>query len=142
MHSRCQAPLPPFEFRERRSQNLSGSARHFVHVPRTRRFEHSCFCGVESSFPGSTGARGFLAPSRRRTALTLIIDSFAWIEFLTGGLRGPTVRRHFESGDHLVTPDLVLAEVARKFGGDGQPRNLVEGHLRAMVALSDVEPVT
>jgi predicted nucleic acid-binding protein len=74
--------------------------------------------------------------------LTLIIDSFAWIEFLTGGLRGPTVRRHFESGDHLVTPDLVLAEVARKFGRDGQHRNLVEGHLRAMLALSDVEPVT
>jgi predicted nucleic acid-binding protein len=74
--------------------------------------------------------------------LTLIIDSFAWIEFLTGGRQGPAVRRHFESGDLLVTPDMVLAEVARKFGRDGQPRDLIEGHLRAMVALSDVQQVT
>ena len=74
--------------------------------------------------------------------MTLIIDSFAWIELLTGGVHGPAVRRRFESGDLLVTPDLVLAEVARKFGRDGQPQDLTHGYLRAMVALSDIQPVT
>jgi predicted nucleic acid-binding protein len=74
--------------------------------------------------------------------LILIIDSYAWIEFLTGGQKGPEVRRRLESGDHLVTPDLVLAEVARKFGRDGHAETLVHGHLRAITALSEVSPVT
>jgi predicted nucleic acid-binding protein len=74
--------------------------------------------------------------------LTLIIDSFAWIEFLTGGQRGTLVRHHLESGERLVTPDLVLAEVARKFGREGEPGRIVEGHLRAIVALSDVVSIT
>ena len=74
--------------------------------------------------------------------MTLIIDSYAWIEFLTGGRKGPEVRRRLESVDHLITPDLVLAEVARKFGRDGQSETLVQGHLRAITALSEVAPVT
>jgi predicted nucleic acid-binding protein len=74
--------------------------------------------------------------------LTLIIDSYAWIEFLTGGRNGPTVRRFLDSEDELVTPDIVLAEVARKFGREGQAEPLVRGHLRAITALSSVAPVT
>ena len=74
--------------------------------------------------------------------MILIIDSYAWIEFLVGGRKGLEVRRRLESADHLVTPDLVLAEVARKFGRDGQPERQVQGHLRVITALSDVAPVT
>lgn len=74
--------------------------------------------------------------------MTLIIDSYAWIEFLTGGPQGPEVRRHFESEDLLITPDLVLAEVARKFARDGQSEALVQGHLRVITALSDIAAVT
>ncbi|MFZ0891431.1 MAG: PIN domain-containing protein [Thermoplasmata archaeon] len=74
--------------------------------------------------------------------MTLIIDSYAWIEFLTGGRKGPEVRRRLESEDHLLTPDLVLAEVARKFGREGHSEALVQGHLRAITALSDVAPIT
>ena len=88
------------------------------------------------------GARVFPARLRRRIGLTLIIDSVARIEFLTGGVHGPTVRRRFESGDLLITPELVLAEVARKYGRDGQSGDLTHGHVRGMVALSDIQPLT
>jgi predicted nucleic acid-binding protein len=44
--------------------------------------------------------------------------------------------------DSLVTPDLVLAEIARKFGRDGQTPGRIAGHLRAITALSEIVPVT
>jgi predicted nucleic acid-binding protein len=74
--------------------------------------------------------------------LILIVDSYAWIEFLIGGRKGPEVRKRLESTDYLITPDLVLAEVARKFGRDGQSETLVRGHLRAVTALSEVASIT
>ncbi len=74
--------------------------------------------------------------------MTLIVDSYAWVEFLTAGPRGLEARQRLESEDLLITPDLVLAEIARKFGRDGQPEGLIRGHLRTITALSDVAPVS
>jgi len=73
--------------------------------------------------------------------LTLIIDSFAWIEFLSAGRAGPVVRRQLESIQELVTPDLVMAEVARVLGRQGVPPRLIEGHLLSMAVLSSVRPI-
>lgn len=73
--------------------------------------------------------------------MTLIIDSFAWVEFLAGGPGGPTVRTRLESPEDLVTPDIVLAEVARVFGRQGVPTESIRGHLRSIGALSQVMPL-
>jgi len=74
--------------------------------------------------------------------LTVIVDSYAWVEFLTAGPRGSTVRERLESPGELVTPDIVLAEVARVFARQGMKRAQVEGHLRSIGALSTVLPVS
>jgi len=79
--------------------------------------------------------------SGSRIDLTLIVDSFAWIEFLSAGRAGPSVRTHLESSEELVTPDIVLAEVARVFGRQGMPRITIEGHLRSIGVLSSVRPI-
>ncbi len=70
--------------------------------------------------------------------MTLIVDSYAWIEFLSAGTHGPKVRAHLESSELLLTPDVVLAEVARKYGREGMEPRQVEGHLRSITALSEV----
>lgn len=74
--------------------------------------------------------------------MTLIIDSFAWVEFLSAGKGGPRVREVIESSEELVTPDLVLAEVARVFSRQGFPLETIAGHLRSIGALSSVRPVS
>lgn len=79
--------------------------------------------------------------SGSRTALTVIVDSYAWVEFLTAGPRGPKVRERLESPGELVTPDLVLAEVARVFAWQGMDRGRIAGHLRSIGALSAILPV-
>ncbi len=73
--------------------------------------------------------------------MTLIVDSYAWVEFLSGGSRGPYVRTFFESPQTLITPDIVLAEVARVLGRAGLSNQEIEGHLRSIGALSSVLPV-
>lgn len=73
--------------------------------------------------------------------MTLIVDSFAWVEFLSAGKAGPAVRERIESSEELITPDLVLAEVARVLNRRGMATNAIEGHLRAIGLLSAIRPI-
>lgn len=63
------------------------------------------------------------------------------MELLTAGRSGPKVRAVIESGEELLTPDIVLAEVARVFGRQGMSPERIAGHLRAMSVLSSVRPI-
>lgn len=72
----------------------------------------------------------------------MIVDSYAWVEFLEAGPAGPRVRQRLESPGEIVTPDIVLAEVARVFARQGMERDRIAGHLRSIGALSTVLPVS
>lgn len=74
--------------------------------------------------------------------MTLIIDSYAWVEFLSAGKFGPKVRELMGSPQELVTPDVVLAEVARVLGRQGIAAETIAGHLRSIGALSAVHPIS
>ncbi|MGA8711210.1 MAG: type II toxin-antitoxin system VapC family toxin [Thermoplasmata archaeon] len=73
--------------------------------------------------------------------MKLIVDSYAWIEFLLAGPRGPEVRRHFEDPNDLISPDIVLAEVARRLAREESDHGTIAGHLRSMTAISTVVPI-
>ena len=73
--------------------------------------------------------------------MTLIVDSFAWVEFLSAGRGGQSVRQSIESAEELVTPDIVLAEIARVFARQGMSEDRIAGHLRSVSALSSVRAV-
>nr|MDO8043795.1 PIN domain-containing protein [Candidatus Baldrarchaeota archaeon] len=60
----------------------------------------------------------------RRIGLILIFDSYAWIEFFIGSRLGEKVRRYLEEGHEVVVPDIVLAEIARKYWREGFDKNL------------------
>jgi predicted nucleic acid-binding protein len=74
--------------------------------------------------------------------LIAIIDSFAWIEFLGGTSLEPPIRSVLTDADVVVTPDLVLAEVARKLARDGIDRSTVVHKLREISTLSQVAPIS
>ena len=71
-----------------------------------------------------------------------IIDSFAWIEFLGGTPLEPGVREVLTVADVVVTPDLVLAEVARKLARDGIGRSIANPKLQDISTLSQVAPIS
>lgn len=69
--------------------------------------------------------------------MILIVDSFAWIEFLGGTSLEPAIRAQPSEADVVVTPDLVLAEVARKLARDGVARPVA---LRKLSGISNLLP--
>jgi PIN domain nuclease of toxin-antitoxin system len=73
--------------------------------------------------------------------LTVIIDSFAWIEYLTAGRFGTKVRSVLGGEDLALTPDLVLAEVSRKLARDGVEQNALQAQLSLMLSLTTVTTI-
>jgi len=48
----------------------------------------------------------------------LLLDSYAWIEYFLGSAEGLRVKT-FLKGEQVVTPTIVLAEIARKYIREG-----------------------
>ena len=53
------------------------------------------------------------------TVVRIVVDTYAWIELLIGSEKGKTVKGLIEKADEVYTPDIVLAETARKFLREG-----------------------
>ncbi|MFQ1020550.1 PIN domain-containing protein [Tardisphaera saccharovorans] len=51
--------------------------------------------------------------------MKIVVDSYAWVEVFRGGDKGKTALEVMGHADELMIPDLVLAELARKFAREG-----------------------
>ncbi len=59
-----------------------------------------------------------------------MIDSYAWIEQFTGSTNASKVKDTLENAEELYTPDVVLAEVARKYIRDNVADNITKTRLQ------------
>nr|WP_278465387.1 PIN domain-containing protein [Sulfolobus islandicus] len=64
--------------------------------------------------------------------LRLVMDSYAWIEFFLGSDKGKKVFEILSSADEILTPDLVLAEIGRKYIREGIDEKAVIERLKFM----------
>ena len=60
----------------------------------------------------------------------MILDTYAWVEYFLGSPKGRVVKDLLEKGAY--TPDVVLAEIARKYLREGFSREEVVKRLRFM----------
>jgi predicted nucleic acid-binding protein len=67
-----------------------------------------------------------------------VIDSYAWIEQFTGSANGKKVKEILENADELYTPDLVLAEVARKYIRSNVDDNTINKRLQQIANNSKI----
>jgi len=44
-----------------------------------------------------------------------VVDSYAWVELFLGSERGKTVKQILSDAEEVRTPDIVLAEISRKY---------------------------
>jgi predicted nucleic acid-binding protein len=47
--------------------------------------------------------------------LNLVVDSYAWIELFLASEKGEKVKQVISDADEVRTPDIVLAEISRKY---------------------------
>lgn len=76
--------------------------------------------------------------SARKTAVKIVVDSYAWIEIFLGSEKGRVASDTIEESDQVITPDIVLAEVARKYAREGFKENLIRKRIRTIVESSQV----
>jgi predicted nucleic acid-binding protein len=76
--------------------------------------------------------------SRRETAVKIVIDTYAWIEFFIGSEKGCRVKELLENADEIYTPGIVLAEIARKYIREGADEKTVEARLQAVASASNI----
>jgi len=62
--------------------------------------------------------------------LKIVMDSYAWIELFLGSEKGKKVIEIVSSADEVITPDLVLAEIGRKYIREGANEKEVKNRLK------------
>ncbi len=65
-----------------------------------------------------------------------MIDSYAWVEIFEGTTLGRAARDRIDEADDVFTPDVVLAEVARKYIRQGARSDVVRKRLQAILMAS------
>ncbi len=70
-----------------------------------------------------------------------MVDSYAWVELFIGSEKGRLVKEKLSSADEVYTPDIVLAELARKYRRERVEAHTTEARLSKVSELSRIVPV-
>jgi len=73
--------------------------------------------------------------------LNLVVDSYAWIELFLGGEKGKRVKQILSNAEEVRTPDIVLAEISRKYLREKVDEKRVRSRLEAISSASIVNSV-
>jgi len=68
----------------------------------------------------------------------IVVDSYAWIEVFAGTRKGEKAKEVIGKADAVLTPDIVLAEIARKYIREGLTERTVKERLIMISEASQV----
>lgn len=71
----------------------------------------------------------------------IVFDTYAWVEYFIGSERGAAASRYIEGGEEVLTPDIVIAEIARKYLRGGIGVEEVKKRLYYIASRSEIENV-
>lgn len=69
--------------------------------------------------------------------MKIVADAYAWIELFSGTRKGELVKMEMEEAEAVITPDSVLAEVARKYFREGIEERKVRQRLSTILEASE-----
>ncbi len=70
--------------------------------------------------------------------MKIVTDSYAWVEHFIGSAKGRKVDELLENADEVYTPDIVLAEIARKYIREGVEPETVNIRLEEIAEASSI----
>ena len=73
--------------------------------------------------------------------MKIVVDTYAWIELFIGSEKGRIVKEKLGSAEEVYTPDIVLAELARKYAREGIELSGVEERLSKISEISRIIPI-
>lgn len=73
--------------------------------------------------------------------MRIVIDTYAWVEFFLGSKKGEKVKEILQKNEEIYTPDIVIAELARKYFREGIAERTILKRLEIMEGVSDIIPI-
>ena len=73
----------------------------------------------------------------RQTAVKIVADAYAWIELFSGTRNGEFAKATMEEAETVITPDSVLAEIARKYLREGMKEETTRQRLSIILEASE-----
>ncbi|HIE23608.1 MAG TPA: type II toxin-antitoxin system VapC family toxin [Candidatus Korarchaeota archaeon] len=73
--------------------------------------------------------------------MKIVVDSYAWIELFIGSDEGDVVKEKLSEAEEIYTPDIVLAELARKYRRERVDAQIIAERLSKIVELSRIVPI-
>jgi predicted nucleic acid-binding protein len=73
--------------------------------------------------------------------MKLVVDTYAWVELFLGRDKGQRVLSLVKEAEEVRTPEIVLAEIARKYDRENVEAGKVKSRLRAIDEASLVTPI-
>ncbi|MEM3459002.1 MAG: PIN domain-containing protein [Candidatus Bathyarchaeia archaeon] len=72
---------------------------------------------------------------------TVVIDSYAWIEIFIGSTRGEKAKETIQNAEETYTPDIVLAEIARKYLREGAKQQTISERLKTIEETTEITSI-
>ncbi len=73
--------------------------------------------------------------------MKIVVDTYAWIEIFIGSEKGNKARKILTETLEIYTPDIVLAEVARKYIREGTEQKVVLERLKTIIETSETTQI-
>ena len=73
--------------------------------------------------------------------MRIVVDSFAWIEIFLGSRIGQSAFRQIQDAEIVVTPETVLAEIARKYLREGAREQIIRSRLNTISESSELSGI-
>lgn len=70
-----------------------------------------------------------------------VIDTYAWIEIFIGSKSGEKAKEIIQKSEETYTPDIVVAEVARKYLKEGIEEKTIFERLTTIEETSEITPI-
>ncbi len=64
--------------------------------------------------------------------MKIVVDSYAWIDIFLGSRKGREAADAIQEAELVLTPGVVLAEIARKYLREGLKENVIRSRLRTI----------
>jgi predicted nucleic acid-binding protein len=67
----------------------------------------------------------------------IVVDSYAWIEIFLGSKKGQSAFREISDAELVLTPEIVFAEISRKYLREGANENIIRSRLQTIFESSE-----
>ena len=71
--------------------------------------------------------------------MTVVFDSYAWIEFFIGSKKGEKVKELINKEEEIITPSIVLAEIANKYYREDLDEETIKGRIQHIQSISSIK---